>query len=150
MKTAAIAAMTLALTMSAHAAPTENTYTSVTNDWYNGRWTNVLELAQARFATDTNDLVAAHLMVSYDVLFSDVAAMSNSVTRLIGAMDAATAPAITNVCVRLRPRWVYFRDVVLPSQTPADVQAQRAKSPIDGKPIDCDFILKSIWDSGLW
>ena len=150
MKSSATAATTLVLALSVHAVPTENTYAAVTNDWYNGRWTNVLELAQARFAADTNDLVAAHLMVSYDVLFSDVAAMSNSVTRLIGAMDAATAPAITNVCARLRPGWVHFRDVVLPSQTTADVHAQRAKSSVSGKSIDCDFILKSIWDNGLW
>lgn len=150
MKKTAIAATVFALTLRVNAAPTPNNYAAVTNDWYNGRWTNVMELAQTRLAANGNDLVGAHLMVSYDILFSDVAAMSNSVERLIRAMDATTAPALTNICSRMRPGWVEFRNLVIPALTPTDVQAQRAKSSITGKPLDCDFILKSIWDNNLW
>ena len=150
MKTLAAAAMALATALSAYAVPTENTFAAVTNDWYVGKWTNVLELAQARIATNPNDLVGAHLMVSYDVLFSDIPAISNSVTRLIGAMDASSEPAMTNLISQLRPGWVYFRDEFLPRQTAADVQAQHEKSSITNKTLDCDFILKQIWDNGLW
>ena len=128
MKTLAAAAMALATALSAYAVPTENTFTAVTNDWYVGRWANVLELAQTRLAANSNDLVGAHLVVSYDVLFSDIPAISNSVTRLIGAMDASSEPAMTNLISQLRPGWVYFRDEFLPRQTAADVQAQHEKS----------------------
>ena len=150
MKILATAAMTLAMVLSARAVPTENTFSAVTNDWYVGKWTNVLELAQARLAVNSNDLVGAHLVVSYDVLFSDIPAISNSVTRLIGAMDASSEPAMANLISQLRPGWVYFRDEFLPRQTAADVQAQHEKSSITNKTLDCDFILKQIWDSGLW
>ena len=150
MKTLATAAMTLAMVLSARAVPTENTFSAVTNDWYVGKWTNVLELAQARLAANSNDLVGAHLVVSYDVLFSDIPAISNSVTRLIGAMDASSELAMTNLISQLRPGWVYFRDEFLPRQTAADVQAQHEKSSITNKTLDCDFILKQIWDNGLW
>ena len=150
MKTSAIAATALAIALSARAVPTENTYAAVTNDWYVGKWTNVLELAQSRLAANSNDLVGAHLVVSYDVLFSDIPAISNSVTRLVGAMDASGAPALTNMLSRLRPGWVCFRDEFLPQQTAADVQAQREKSSITNKTLDCDFVLKAIWDNGLW
>ena len=136
--------------MATLASPTENTYHAVTNDWYNGNWTNVLELAQIRRAANSNDLVAANIIVSYDVLFSDVGAMSNSVTRLIDAMDQSSAPALTNLHSRLRPGWVYFRDQFLPYQTAADLQQQHEKSYITHKPLDCDFVLKAIWDNGLW
>ena len=81
MKTLAAAAMALATALSAYAVPTENTFAAVTNDWYVGRWTNVLELAQTRLAANSNDLVGAHLVVSYDVLFSDIPAISNSANR---------------------------------------------------------------------
>ena len=81
MKTLATAAMALALALSARAVPTENTFAAVTNDWYVGKWTNVLELAQTRLAANSNDLVGAHLVVSYDVLFSDIPAISNSSRR---------------------------------------------------------------------
>ena len=150
MKTLIIAAAVLALALSARAVPTENNYAAVTNDWYAGKWTNVLELAQARLAANSNDLVGAHLVVSYDVLFSDIPAISNSVTRLVGAMDASGAPALTNLLSRLRPGWMHFRDGFLPRQTSADLQAQRVKSSITNKTLDCDFVLKAIWDNGLW
>ena len=63
MKTLAAAAMALSIALTAHAVPTENTFAAVTNDWYVGRWTNVLELAQTRLAVNSNDLVGAHLVV---------------------------------------------------------------------------------------
>ena len=150
MKIAITVALTVAQAFMADAMPTENTYHAVTNDWYNGNWTNVYELAQARLAANSNDLVAANIIVSYDVLFSDIGAMSNSVTRLIDAMDQSSAPALTNLNSRLRPGWVYFRDQFLPYQTAADLQQQHEKSYITHKPLDCDFVLKAIWDNGLW
>ena len=55
-------AMCLA-TLAATAEPTADNFAAVTNDWYNGRWTNVFELAQQRFAVNSNDLVAANIMV---------------------------------------------------------------------------------------
>ena len=59
--------VSLVLTMAAtvSAVPTTNTYVAVTNDWYNGNWSNVYELAQARFVANSNDLVAANIMVDY-------------------------------------------------------------------------------------
>ena len=149
-KTAITVTLTVALAFTADATPTENTYAAVTNDWYNGNWTNVLELAQIRRAANSNDLVAANIIVSYDVLFSDIGAMSNSVTRLIDVMDQSSAPALTNLHSRLRPGWIYFRDQFLPYQTATDLQQQHEKSYITHKPIDCDFVLQAIWDNGLW
>lgn len=150
MKSTITIAAVATLAFTAGATPTENTYAAVTNDWYNGNWTNVLELAQTRRAANTNDLVAANIIVSYDILFSDIGAISNSVARLIDAMDQSSAPALTNLHSRLRPGWVYFRDQFLPCQTAADLQQQHEKSCIIHKPIDCDFVLKAIWDNGLW
>ena len=97
-----------------------------------------------------NFLFAAAKQPTDDVLFSDVDSISNSVTRLIDAMDQSSAPALTNLHSRLRPGWVYFRDQFLPYQTAADLQQQHEKSYITHKPIDCDFVLKAIWDNGLW
>ena len=104
-----IAAIALSLSAFAWATPSSDNYAAVTNDWYQGNWTNVYELAQKRLAANTNDLVASHLMVSYDILFD-----------------------------------------FLPQQTAATLQEQRAKSQISHKPLDCDFILEQISESGLW
>ena len=146
----AIAATVLSLSALAHAAPSADNYASVTNDWYQGNWTNVYELAQKRLAANTNDLVASHLMVSYDILFSDYQAMSNSIQRLVRALDSVSEPSLTNLCANLRSGWVYYLDEFLPQQTEAILQEQRAKSQIPHKPLDCDFILEQISETGLW
>ena len=146
----AIAATVLSLSALAHAAPSADNYASVTNDWYQGNWTNVYELAQQRLAANTNDLVASHLMVSYDILFSDYQTMSNSIQRLVCALDSVSEPSLTNLCASLRSGWVYYLDEFLPQQTDAVLQEQRAKSQISHKPLGCDFILEQISESGLW
>ena len=145
-----IAAIALSLSAPVLAAPSADNYHAVTNDWYQGNWTNVYELAQQRLAANTNDLVASHLNVSYDILFSDYQAISNSILRLVGALDSVTELSLTNLCAQLRPGWVYYLDEFLPQQTDAVLQEQRAKSQITHKPLDCDFILKQIAEKGLW
>ena len=145
-----IAAMALSLSAFAHATPSADNYASVTNDWYQGNWTNVYELAQQRLAANTNDLVASHLIVSYDILFSDYQAMSNSIQRLVRALDSVSEPSLTNLCVSLRSGWVYYLEEFLPQQTEAVLQEQRAKSQITHKPLDCDFILEQVAEKGLW
>ena len=145
-----IAAIALSLSAFAWATPSGDNYAAVTNDWYQGNWTNVYELAQQRLAANTNDLVASHLMVSYDILFSDYQAMSNSIQRLVCALDSVSEPSLTNLCSNLRSGWVYSLDEFLSQQTDAVLQEQRAKSQIPHKPLDCDFILEQISESGLW
>ena len=145
-----IAAIALSLSAFAWATPSGDHYAAVTNDWYQGNWTNVYELAQKRLAANTTDLVASHLMVSYDILFSDYQAMSNSIQRLVRALDSVSEPSLTNLYAQLRPGWVYYLDDFLPQQTAATLQEQRAKSQITHKPLDCDFILEQISASGLW
>ena len=146
----AIAVIAIALSASALAAPSADSYASVTNDWYQGNWTNVYELAQQRLAANTNDLVASHLMVSYDILFSDYQTMSNSIQRLVSALDSVSEPSLTNLCSSLRSGWVCYLDEFLPQQTEAVLQEQRVKSQITHKPLDCDFILKQLAEKGLW
>ena len=145
-----IASIVLAVTATVGAVPTTNTYVSVTNDWYNGNWSNVYELAQARFSANSNDLVAATIMVDYDVLFSDFHAMSNSIIRLTNIAHNVSLPAYTNIYQKLRPGWEFFLDEFLPRQTEVNLQDQRTKSYIIHKPMSSDFILDILWQNGMW
>ena len=86
------------------AEPSSNNFHSVTNDWYQGNYSNVYELAQQRLVANSNDLVAAVIMESYDLRFSSFAAISNSILRLMRASEAATLPAYTNMY------WQFYRD----------------------------------------
>ncbi len=145
MAATAFAAMAVAV-----ATPTANNYASVTNDWYNGNWSNVYELAQARFAANSNDLVAANIMVDYDILFSDHITMSNSIIRYMRISDAATLPAYTNIYNVMRPGWEIYLNEFLPSRTEADLLEQRTKSYIIHKRMSSGFVLKILWDNGAW
>lgn len=132
------------------AIPTTNTYVAVTNDWYNGNWSNVYELAQARFAANSNDLVAATIMIDYDVLFSDLQSISNSIIRYMRISDTATLPAYTNLYHKMRPGWEIYLNEFLPQQNEESLVERNTKSYIIHKPMSSDFILDILWQNGIW
>ncbi len=51
--------------------PSINTFSAVTNDWYNANFTNVYELAQQRMANNSNDVVAAYLIFNWDAALNE-------------------------------------------------------------------------------
>ena len=121
---ATLASVVAAAALAACANPTADNYHAVTNDWWNGNYTNVCELAQQRFAANSNDLVAAHIMWEYDICFSDFAAMSNSIMRLVRIADEVTLPAYTNRYQRLREGY----GASLAAQAPRLSSSARARS----------------------
>ena len=142
----------LAATSSAvFAEPSSNNFYSVTNDWYQGNYSNVYELAQQRLVANSNDLVAAVIMESYDLRFSSFAAISNSIQRLMRASEAATLPVYTNMY------WQFYRDEYnwylgeyLPQQSEARRQAEMYKAYKIHVPMSCTPTLKLLWDENLW
>ena len=132
------------------AAPSEDCFTAVTNDWYSGAYSNVYELAQQRLAVNTNDLAASHIMVEYDVAFSDMSAISNSIVRLLRVSDAETNPAFTNYYAATRAGWICYLEEYLPTLTDEQRTLEQSKSYIPGKRMTCQRMLKLLWDNGLW
>ena len=119
--------------------------------WYQGNYSNVYELAQQRLAANTNDLVAAVIMETYDLRFSSFAAISNSILRVMRASEAATLPAYTNMY------WRYYRDdynwylgEYLPQQSEARRQSEMYKAYKIHVPMSCAPTLKTFWDNNLW
>ena len=143
---AAIAFSTIAL----KAAPTENTYHAVTNDWYQGNWTNVYELAQQRLAANTNDIVGAYIMKDYDIMFSGFSEMSNSIRRLIRAGELVTLPAYTNMFPILRLGYEDFLEYVIPAQDDSFRIQEQQRAIRPGVPMNSERTLKLFWDNGLW
>ena len=132
------------------ATPTENTYAAVTNDWYNGNWTNVYELAQVRLAANTNDIVGAYIMKEYDIRFSDNAALSNSIQRLIRSGDAVTLPAFAEQWSSRRQGYEFYLDQVIPMITDELRAQEQSKAFRTHIPMNCTHILKLLWDENLW
>ena len=149
-KTTMLAALFTMAGAVAAAAPSQDSYHAVTNDWYNGNFSNVLELASSRLAANTNDLVGTYLKLSWDVCFADIPTLSNSVTRTIALSDAVTNAAFSNDFQRLRPVMVAFRDQVLPNVTEEMRLAELPKASLPHKPIPEKRWLKLLWDNGMW
>ena len=142
----------LAVTASAvFAEPSSNDFHSVTNDWYQGNYSNVYELAQQRLVANSNDLVAAVIMESYDLRFSSFAAISNSIQRLMRASEAAALPAYTNMYWRFyRDEYNWYLGEYLPQQSEARRQAEMYKAYKIHVPMSCTSTLKLLWDENLW
>ena len=132
------------------AAPSANTLEAVKSDWWNGNYTNVLELAQQRFAADSNDLVAAHLMMEFDTAFSGWDAASNSVMRLVRISDEATLPAYTNLYRSSRSGWIRYANKYLPSRTDEQWEQHRQRMLKPHRSMSSDFILELLAENGLW
>ena len=67
-----------------------NFYTNVTNLWYQGHKTNVLEIADARLAANTNDIAGLILKAEYHLEFREAPAISNAYLRVIQVGDTIT------------------------------------------------------------
>ena len=151
MKTVSIiAAFVAAVSISVLAAPSADNFHSVTNDWWNGNYTNVYELAQLRYAANTNDLVAAHIMAEYDMSFSSREAISNSYMRLVRVADGVTHPALTNLYSISRSGFIRYASVYAPSWTDAELEEHHRKSLEPHQTMNCDFVLEIISENGLW
>lgn len=151
MKTGSIiAAFAAAVSVNVLAAPSADNFHSVTNDWWNGNYTNVYELAQLRYAANTNDLVAAHLMAEYDMSFSTREAISNSYMRLVRVADGVTHPALTNLYSIARSGFIRYASVYAPSWTDAELEEHHRKSLEPHQTMNCDFVLEIISENGLW
>ena len=145
-----IAAALAATAAAAFAIPSANNFHAVTNDWYQGNYSNVYELAQLRYAANTNDLVAAHLMAEYDMSFSSREAVSNSYMRLVRVADGVTHPALTNLYSIARSGFIRYASVYAPSWTDAELEEHHRKSLEPHQTMNCDFVLELISENGLW
>ena len=146
-----IATALVATAAAAFAVPSENTYHAVTNDWYQGNYSSVYELAQQRLAANTNDLVAAVIMETYDLRFSSFAAISNSILRVMRASEAATLSAYTNMYWRFyRDDYNWYLNEYLPQQSEARRQSEMYKAYKIHVPMSCAPTLETFWDNNLW
>ncbi len=132
------------------ATPSPNTYHGVTNDWYNANFSNVLERAELRLASNSNDIVGVTLKRSYHIAFGDINALSNSVIRFIQVADTVPAPSFSNEYWTIRPQEIILRDQVLPLFTQQMIDTDLPKARLPHKPIPDRRYLKALWDDGQW
>ena len=124
-----------------------NFYTNVTNLWYQGgeSKTNVLTIANARLAANTNDFAGLLLKAHYHIEFMEVDMISNAFLRVIQVGNTITT---TNFVARWQEsstNILFFLEMLtedpLPPLTPQEIQAEKQKAFIPEKPLpDADLI----------
>ena len=87
-----VSALMLVIVSGSNVLAQTNFYTNVTNLWYQGYKTNVLEIAEQRLAANTDDIAGLILKAEYNFEFYEVNNLSNAYLRVIQVGDAITTP----------------------------------------------------------
>jgi len=131
-----------------------NFHTNVTNLWYQGgeNRTNVLTIANARLAANTNDFAGLFLKAHYHVEFLEIGAISNAFLRVIQVGDTITT---TNFVKRWqgKPKEIlWFLDVFaeMPLMTPQEIQAGMHKAFLPNKPLPDADLLEALQKDGYF
>jgi len=142
-----IAGIIMSLSLVCHA--NTNFYTNVTNLWFQGYKSNVLEIAEQRLDTNTNDIAGLILKYEFQVEFLEVSSISNSAQRVlnIGATITSTNFAhlfpdyIENIHAALN---------FLPHYTPSEIAEDKPKALIPHKPLVADKIIEALLKDGYF
>ena len=93
--------LTIALLFFAAGATASPYFDNITNLWFTAQHTNVLAIADQRLAANTNDVVGCLLRASYDFVYADAPAQSNSLDRLLSVYRSVSTPAYQQACLYL-------------------------------------------------
>ena len=124
-------------------------YANVTNEWFLGRQTNVLALANQRLASNPNDMAGLLMKASYDFDFADANTLSNSLVRVLSVGETISTPSFTNAyrLVRLDIRGTFK---TLSSETPEEHASDMLKIMGAGHQMAYEDALKALDDDGYF
>ena len=130
-----------------------NFYTNVTNLWYQGYKTNVLAIANARLAANTNDIAGLILKAEYHFAFLEVEAISNAYLRVIQVGDTIT----TTNFVKDWQEGLGRQDIIEALDnfaenpvTPQEIQAEKHKAFINEKPLPNESLIEALQKDGYF
>lgn len=132
------------------ALPADNMsfFTGVTNLWYQGGKSDVLSIAEERFASNSNDLAAAILKLEYDFEFLNFESISNSVFRVINLGKDVTTPVYSSKYLSFKTDLEDILDIIA-TYSMTNLTSDRAKATLPGKRILFEEDLLAICLDGL-
>jgi hypothetical protein len=148
MKKLLIGVMLITATGSNSLAQT-NFYTTVTNLWYQGYKSNVLELANAKLEANSNDIAGLILKMECKIALLDLPEVSNSILRAIQIGDTITS---SNFVKRFQvERNEMLEDLNLFRTYPSAIEEpnERAKAFIKGKELPT-FLFDALNEDGYF
>ena len=129
---------------------TTNEFVVVTNNWSLGNFSNVLRYAQRRIDSNSNDVVAAYILLDYNVNFSSNIEISNSINQVMCNSMTVTNARFRAMSELLRPYYFRYQREILPNFSAADLADRNAKATKPGREMPSTYILQMLWAEGLW
>ena len=129
-----------------------NFYTNVTNLWYQGYKTNVLTIANARLAVNTNDIAGLILKAEYHVAFSEETAFSNAYLRVIQVADTIMTTNFEK-CWQEMGKQDYLDLLDFTAENPLppqQIQTERLKGFINEKPLPDAYLIEALQKDGYF
>jgi len=118
-----------------------NFYTNVTNLWCQGYKSNVLAIANARLAVNSNDIAGLILKAEYDLEFLEMDTISNSFQRVIQIGDTITTTNFVKRFERERSDYVDILDWLKDDPILAnELPAEKAKGNIIHKELSTGLL----------
>ena len=131
-----------------------NFYTNVTNLWYQGgeSRSNVLAIANARLAINTNDIAGLILKAEYNLEFYEVGDISNSYLRVIQVGDTITITNFSNHYQKISRQAFLgvLEDFAENPITPQEVQKEKPKSLLKYKRMAADRLIEALLKDGYF
>lgn len=132
-------------------APVDN-FTLVTNLWWNGYKTNVLQIAEQRLAANSNDLAGLILKLEYDIAFMNTTALSNDVNAIEQVACLHSEEAFNTV----KPLFSFALTNILDflayglNLSDEEILLERQKGFINAKPFQYEPVLNALHNDGLF
>jgi len=130
-----------------------NFYENVTNLWYQGYKSNVLAIANARLAANSNDIAGLILKAEYHLEFSEESLLSNAYLRVIQRADTITTTNFAKCWQEEGGRQDYLdvlEDMAENPLTPQQIQEDRAKGFINEKPLIDAYLIEALQKDGYF
>lgn len=124
MKKQVITSFACGMLFSAIASPY---FDNITNLWSEAQHSNVLAIANQRLAVNSNDVAGVLLKASWDFIFADPPALSNSMDRVLVVGATVTTPSFTNAFEITKEDVVWMKNYLRhESMTNREVNIQKA------------------------
>lgn len=126
-----------------------NFFTNVTNLWFQGYKSNVLEIAEQRLSANTNDIAGLILKYEFQLEFLEVASISNLAQRVLDVGATVTSANF----VQQFPEYIENIHAALdflPHYTPVEILGDKPKALIPNKPLVADEIIEALQKDGYF
>ncbi len=122
---------------------------TVSSLWYAGQKTNVLNIANQRLQTNTNDIAGLILKMEYQIEFLQLNTISNTMQRVLVEGTKITTTNFVTIFSVLEGSVNHLLDMI-PLYPPDEFATDQGKCNISGKPLSFRSVIQALENDGYF